>query len=155
MRERNRRQSSLFLMELIIMVFFFALAAAICLKLYAGARSISENTRILSIGSAKTESVAAALRDDPTDPVGSLTRIADGGNVELTGDAASGQAVYYYDSDWKLCRNEDAKTAVLVSWNAENHMLTADISINKIHSDSGEIQTLSTSRVEKHIPFSA
>ncbi|MBQ6415183.1 MAG: hypothetical protein IJJ65_02920, partial [Butyrivibrio sp.] len=48
MNTQENSRTSLFLMELIIVILFFALASAICLRLFAGAHLMAENDRNLN-----------------------------------------------------------------------------------------------------------
>lgn len=44
----QKSKSALFLMELIIVIFFFALTSAVCLQVFVKAHSVSENTKDLN-----------------------------------------------------------------------------------------------------------
>ena len=48
MSTQNNSRTSLFLMELIIVILFFAIASAICLRLFVGAHLLSEKDKDLS-----------------------------------------------------------------------------------------------------------
>lgn len=63
MNKRNASQSSLFLIELIFVIFFFSLASMLCVQVFVKAHLISKEAKEESLGSALISSVAEALSD--------------------------------------------------------------------------------------------
>lgn len=63
MNKRNASQSSLFLIELIFVIFFFSLASMLCVQVFVKAHLISKEAKEESLGSTLISSVAEALSD--------------------------------------------------------------------------------------------
>ena len=66
MNKRNASQSSLFLIELIFVIFFFSLASMLCVQVFVKAHLISKEAKEESLGSTLVSSVAEALSDTDT-----------------------------------------------------------------------------------------
>ena len=63
MNERNSSHSSLFLIELIFVIFFFSLASMLCVQVFVKAHLISKQAKEESLGSNLVSSVAEVLSD--------------------------------------------------------------------------------------------
>lgn len=66
MNERNSSHSSLFLIELIFVIFFFSLASMLCVQVFVKAHLISKQAKEESLGSNLVSSVAEVLSDTET-----------------------------------------------------------------------------------------
>ncbi len=66
MNKRNASQSSLFLIELIFVIFFFSLASMLCVQVFVKAHLINKEAKEESLGSTLVSSVAEALSDTDT-----------------------------------------------------------------------------------------
>ncbi len=106
-----QRKSSIFLMELIISILFFALCAAVCIQLFVYSNTLSEESYDRNHGVTKARSVAEVL-------------IANKGNLESLFEifpmTKEGDAVVaYYDEDGEFVSEEDGdyKLQVLVEEN--------------------------------------
>ena len=65
---KNRRsRSTLFLMELIIAIFFFAITSAVCAQLFAKAHQVSHKTTQLTHAINQAQSIAEAFRSTDGD----------------------------------------------------------------------------------------
>jgi type II secretory pathway pseudopilin PulG len=93
MRARGMSRSGLFLMELILVILFFAISAAICLRVFASARQTAERGHDLSCAVLAAQSAAECYR-------------ASGGDLEtaadlLSGNAEEGGLAVAYDAVWQ------------------------------------------------------
>ena len=61
MNKRNASQSSLFLLELIFVIFFFSLTSMLCVQVFVKAHLTSKEAKEESLGSTLVSSVAEAL----------------------------------------------------------------------------------------------
>ena len=90
---RTRSRTTLFLMELILMTLVFALATAVCLRVFVFADLTSENSRNLSNAALQAQSVAECWK-------------ASGGDLQQTAHLLSarpdGQTLrLLWDQDWQ------------------------------------------------------
>ena len=126
---KGSSKSSLFLMELIMSVLFFAIAAAVCVQLFIKSHSLSRSSVELNHAVIACESVAEEFY---------------GLNGELK------DAKTYYDEDFEPCEEALASYVLTntVSTNTETGLLTEEISFDKIY--SGEtIYSITASYLKK------
>ena len=83
--EQKRSGASLFLMELVIGLLIFAFAAAVCVRIFAGAYRISEDSAALSRAVAIARNAAESVRAGQPE-------IAE--RYDAQGNAAAGDAAY-------------------------------------------------------------
>lgn len=143
MKLSGKRGSELFLMELILAILFFSIASAVCVRLYADARLISETTKAENIGVSRLDSFASVLCTDPADPASAVERLA----PEAALDEAS--ALIGYDASWNACSPDTAAYTIKINWSIHNNMMTAELSLCRA-SDNTQLHSL---LVEKHIPL--
>ncbi|MCL2055840.1 MAG: hypothetical protein FWH02_01300 [Oscillospiraceae bacterium] len=99
---KNSSKSGLFLIEMIIAIAFFSLAAAICTGLFVSARVISRDTYAANMATLTAQSVAEVFK-------------ATGGSGEKTAAYFStsvngGEFIIAFDNDWAII--EEAYTDV-------------------------------------------
>lgn len=98
MKKRSAK-SSLMLMELIVVILFFALCAAICMQVFASARLRSRDARALSGAALAAESAAECVKASR----GDLTRV----QALLGGDFEGETLIIGYDEQWQqTARNQ-------------------------------------------------
>jgi len=104
-----------FLLEMIFVVFFFSICAAICIQVFVKADTISKNASDLNHAVVKTESIADTIRNRGADFTGPVS----------------------WDKNWDPASDEKTAvfTASIVTGMDENNMLTADIRILKNNRD--------------------
>ena len=99
MRQQNRSKSTLFLMELIIVIFFFSICAAICVNVFGSAQQMARDSHNLS------NAVMAARSS------GGCYKSADGdisAAVDLLDGAMSAdRGIVYYDKEWQQVASAD------------------------------------------------
>lgn len=144
MKNNSRSRSSLFLMELILVILFFAVAGSICVQIFVKAHLLSQSASDLNRALNLAQSAAAgldasggSLKDLAVQfPEGTLADIPDknaGAEEHLTAGEISaadeGLAadeslavdehrsvfIVYYDSTWSPCGQEEASYILKVS----------------------------------------
>ena len=92
---RNSSKSSLFLIELIIAILFFAIGSAVCVRAFVKAHDLSMRAKDLSFASAQASSAASVLEYTDGSFSSFSTYFPD---AEERGDAF----LVYYDADQSL-----------------------------------------------------
>ena len=128
MRKRASK-TSLFLMERLLVILFFSVAAAICLRVFAGAKQRSQDSVDLNAAVLAAQSAGECWK-------------AAGGNPEkaaalLEGTVDGDAVVQYFDASWSLCGRESACAQLTLQWQGT----AARIQIAKM--DGTEIYALS------------
>ena len=101
MGSRSHSRSSLFLIELIIAIAFFALGSAVCVQAFAKARTVTAQARDLSFASSTVSSAVSVVRY--TD--GTLEAVQD----YFPGAFADGEDIAVcYDGDFAPCEQDSA-----------------------------------------------
>lgn len=103
---RKDHRSSLFLMELIIAIFFFSLAAAVCIRLYAEAGLTQEETSELGSAVPLAESACSAFRSAGGDLSGLSAAFPEG---HLNSDETAFSVAY--DEDFRPLGPDDGEEA--------------------------------------------
>lgn len=97
--QRNSKLS-LFLMELIVAIFFFSLAAAVCIRLFTSAHLLAEKTENLSSAVMWSQNLSEAFNGK----AGNIHDIADlypGAYIsEKDGSDGDGILILFFDEDW-------------------------------------------------------
>lgn len=90
---RTNSKTALFLMELILMILLFALSAAVCMRIFAAAQTLSDGSRELNGAVMEAENAAESFK-------------ATGGDAEAAAalcsaaEASPGGFRVYYDEKW-------------------------------------------------------
>lgn len=121
MKERKSSRSSLFLIELIISIFFFTIASAVCIQLFAKSFLLSQNTRDLN----SAVNYAASTAEVLDSCMGDMNEVQKIFPQSLLDESV---LYFYYDTKWKICSKADAR-----------FMLTLTIS-NDVHQKTGQIE---------------
>lgn len=139
MNKYVKSKTSLFLMELIITILLFAVCGAICMRLFAAAHSLSNETRELNNAVACAQGYAEVMRG--TD--GSIESMMD----MYPGAAKGGDDFFevFYDGDFNRCEYGDAKYACDVSITPNGAIQNIEIRIVRL-SDYKEIYTLNATK---------
>lgn len=100
-----KSKSMLFMMELIAVILFFSLSAAICLKVFTEAKLISDNGRNIGKATAIIQSCAEVYKSV-------------GGNINetaeiLDADINDNRLELYYDGNWNECCSNPVFTITL------------------------------------------
>lgn len=143
-----RQQSSkyrLFLMELIIVIFFFIIASAVCVQLYAEAHRLSMATRDLNNAIIKIDGAAELIRSSPMHPERALVLAF---NQSVISDK---EMQVGYDQEWQPSSLDEADYIMAIDWQANDQMLTATIEMRQRASSIED--TIYHLDVIKHLPI--
>lgn len=125
MKKSPPKPSNLFLLELILAIFFFSLASAVCIRLFVQARSLTleSHKKNQALICAKNLSALFESRE------GSLTAIAENFSQCRLEDSS---LEIYYDENWDPCpENKSTYLAALTISDSsyEKHFLEGEIQI--------------------------
>lgn len=109
--ENKRSKSVLFLMELILIIFFFSICSSICLKVFASAKTVSDYSDNLNNASVLAQDGAECYKAYN----GDLSKVA----KELGGEIDNGNVVVKGDLDLYIVGNEK-EANVYVNMSGEN-----------------------------------
>lgn len=133
---KQKPRSTLFLMEMIIAVCFFAVTAAICTQVFVKAHILTGRTSELNQAVLHAENAAEAFRSSdgdfesfallfPEAEVYSKNELNPGARYHT----ASGYMAIFYDSNWNVCDETSAVYRLNVNATDEPDIRTAQISI--------------------------
>ena len=111
---QRRHRSSLFLLELILVIFFFSLASAVCIQLFVKAHLTEQETKALNRAIPLAESAAEAFHSVSGDLEG-LKALFPEGRLNEAGDGF----LAFYDGDWSPVEDEGAGVYTLAIVPAE------------------------------------
>ena len=163
MNTRTTSKSALFLMELILAIFFFSLASAVCIQLFAKAHLLGEDTTNKNHGIMWAQNIAEAY-------------LGNDGDMNATVDTLQGIAngpdsfSLYFDQTWHSCTADQSAYTASVQVTETNLMHAAHIVIASVSTDSDGHNTSGLSdstgdvaskniiyelTVSKHLPLTA
>ena len=99
---QNRSKSGLFLIEMILVLLFLAIASAICARFFVSAHVKSVSAQELTHAEACVKGAAEVLRDDMRWEIPLEAYYPEGG---WNGEKFD----IFYDADWNICRKENAR----------------------------------------------
>ena len=120
----EKSNSSLFLIELIIVILFFSICSAINMQVFASAKQLSAGSNALSRGAIEVESIAEIYKAANAD----LDAIARFTNGERMGEDT---VLLYFDQNWDKTHN-DPKYLILLNSDPDG---SAQITVYSISAD--------------------
>lgn len=124
-------KSSLFLMELIIAILFFALASTVCIQLFAKAHLLSKQTVEENHALVYAQNLAEQFL------------AADGNTETMKGATGIDELVYYYDNDWNAADFTNAVYEARLKTSTEDAgIITANITVASVEKAEDPIYTL-------------
>ncbi len=122
-------KTSLFLMELIIVILFFSISAVVCVQLFVNAYSTNESTKMTAQGTVIVQNLAEQFLGCEGD-VSAVCDLydADGTGKVRAGDTAGALAIGY-DESWKempASAGEPVYMASISVTDTDGHAYTAD-----------------------------
>lgn len=135
-RKSRARNSSLFLMELILAILFFSITSAVCVQFFVKSHILNQDSRILT--NAVNQCSAAAevcSTSDDADTAGKLLLEIYPGAEICNADKT---AVIYFDSDFNQCAKKDSVYRMMVLLHENEDMLSANIRFEDITGDTEE-----------------
>lgn len=142
MKKENAKRSSLFLIELMAAILFFALASAVCIQAFAKSHTKSIETSELNMAVSKVQSAAEVFQSSDSPAEMLLTVFPEG---TINGDTFT----EYLDDDYSSCRKKDAFYILKVVISQAGQDQTAQITVSS--NNSGKI--LYALEVKKHLPY--
>ena len=142
-------KSQVFLMEFILVILFFALCGAICIKAFVKADTLSRESRELNQGMLLAQSAVECVKAASASQE-KLSQLPQLLKSTLDMEREDGERyLSYYDSDFKPCGKEDAAYYLALSLTyGEPKLLQAEAKV--IKSDSESICSLTT---DQYVPF--
>ena len=144
MNKFTKSKSALFLMELVIVILFFSICAAVCMQLFVQTHLLGQKTSELNNSVTAAQGVAEVVRG--TD--GSIDTLMKYYPAAVT-DGEHYMEIYYNDA-FDLCDYADAQYACKVTMVDEMYIRNLDISVSRI-SDGDNIYSLNASKYTGYI----
>ncbi|MBQ3897420.1 MAG: hypothetical protein II742_02860 [Clostridia bacterium] len=120
MKMKTRSKSSLFLMELIIVLMFFSLSAGICMKIFSSAKVKTNLSRDITNASFAAESLAECYKAQKLDG-------ADLSAVYPYATDYNGVYTVYYDKDWTMAEEYQGAYRATLKEHSEEYFSEAQI----------------------------
>ncbi len=133
MRKSGQTRSSLFLIEFIIVLFFFMLVCTVCLRLFSLAELTSRESKNLSIAQNLAQSFAEALKGSDGSPEEMALLLP-----ELT--FSKGEYLSWYDSGWQPCSQEEAVYSLEAPIEISHSLKTASLTIRDLKQEEDLFQ---------------
>lgn len=132
------RPSSLFLMEIIFSILFFALVSSACVQIFAKAHTMSQDARNLNFAVIECSSAAEMLAESEsrTDAVQLMSGYYSYAETE------NGTITVFFDDSFAECTEKDGTYVLTCSLSESGQMLNADIAVDTASGD--EIYSLKT-----------
>ncbi len=129
---KTRSKSSLFLMELIIVLMFFSLSAAICMKVFAISKVKTDTARDLAQASFAAESFAEVYKEYH----GDMGKVGEYYSVNgATSDTKN--MAFFYDKEWnRITEGGEAAYSMSISTDRDMNLLRASIRVEKVENDT-------------------
>ena len=122
MNQQPTRRSSLFLMELIIAILFFSLAATVCVRFFVKSYTLEQESQKLNHAVNAATSVAEIFRNQEQ-PFSLLAE------EYPYGEQAENAYYIYYDINWSLCTSSNAVYTVLLQTAENDTFIIGDITV--------------------------
>ncbi|MDD3278461.1 MAG: hypothetical protein PHG16_06210 [Lachnospiraceae bacterium] len=149
MKKYEKQHSGLFLIELMISILFFALAAALCLQLFAKASLKSTQSTRLTHAVLLAESAAAAV-EGGSDSAEALADYFPSSTVTAK------TLTVYYDKDWQPTAPEEAKYLLQITYEdgsaSKDVMVTLPTADIQVLQDTDSIYELSITCPKRSVP---
>ncbi len=97
MRKQHTPKATLFLMELVIVIFFFSICAAICVNIFGSAQQMADNSENLSRAAMEARSAASCYKAAEGD-LAETARLLEGIQTENS-------VLVYFDEAWNRTGN--------------------------------------------------
>lgn len=102
MNHFTHHKSSLFLMELLFAILFFALGSSICVQIFIKAHQINKNAQDLSFASSKVSETVSVLQYSDADLL-SIQKLFP------CAEKKGNEILIFYDSSYELCNEKERK----------------------------------------------
>ena len=138
-KRKRASASSLFLMELVVAILFFTLAASLCITIFVSAHSQSVSAKTLNHAVNLCSDTAELIR--ASDSVADATRLLTEHYSLSTPGSKNGELFIYYDEDFEMITSNAAAHREQVVMTEEEGRLLATISFSDLKGN--EVYSLS------------
>lgn len=125
-RKGRAGASSLFLLELIIAILFFALASAVCVQIFVKSHLMSQQASQLN-HAVNIASSAAQTIDSGSD----MAEINDN-LIAVFGEDSH----IYYDDAWEICEKDDASFSMVILLEEDGSLVTGSVEMLNLEDNS-------------------
>lgn len=133
MKHRNRANpSSLFLLELVLSILFFAVASAVCVQLFVRSHVISVNARELNRSALEVSSIAELTSASPDLNTLRDTLLTLYPQAEQRSDS---EIHIYYNSTFDPIAKNEATYTLIIQLSQEGHTLSAALDMQEPQKD--------------------
>jgi len=140
MNRQPIKRSTIFLMELIIVILFFCLTGTLCIQLFVKAHLMSSRSRELTV-SVNEVSSAAALVENTQD-----TEVLIREHYPFV-EEENGNFIVYYNNKWDVCTKDEAIYSMDIRLSNENGFHTGDVTMYNVTDNTAIYQIA----VRKHL----
>lgn len=127
MRRANRSGPRLFFIEFLIVLFFFLIISTVCLRLFAGARQITQKAGALSDAQTFAAAVAEAIEAGDGSAMSLQSVFPDG--QDASGTESSTVFCLYFDQDFHSCAEKRASYTLTAVIAVENRWKTGAVTV--------------------------
>ncbi len=128
----DKSKSRLFLIELVVIILFFSIAAAVCTNMFAHAKTMSASSMELTMAMAEAQEAAETFKSAGGD--------MESVNGRLDAQTDGQSLVAYYDSQWQRIDAQSAYT-LRIEFLEDNGLRQADISVYKQDEEIYRVKT--------------
>lgn len=123
---RQSSKSGLFLIELIILILFFSVASAICVRLFVTAQMTAVHSTDLSRATLLSQSAAELFKISNNEEADFVKL--------LSAEEEDGAFVSYYDADWNTlpAKQENAMYCMKITLSSGAPVITAQIEVTRL-----------------------
>lgn len=144
-------KSGLFLIEMIIAIAFFAIAAAVCTNLFVRSYLISEDTRRCNMAVLTAQSVVESFKASDGTRAGTSEALASSVDFNMNPGEPSGGFSLCYNKDWQPTSEQDYNFRAEVIIDEEASPRSIAVNVITRHADGSE-SLLYTLEACKYIP---
>ncbi len=130
---KTQSKARLFLIELVIIILFFAFAGAVCASIFVEAHLTSERSADISAAAIKAQLAAECVKETK----GGVKEL----QALLGGQPGESGFIVYYDGDWNAADQDEMRYCLRVDMTQKEGLLYADISVFKGDETLYAIQT--------------
>ncbi|MCR5670230.1 MAG: hypothetical protein K6G10_04430 [Butyrivibrio sp.] len=111
MSDRRNSRLSLFLMELIIAIFFFSLASAVCVRLFVGAHVLSRKSEDVSMAVIWSQNLSEVFWNTKGDVEKMHDAFPGSTSILYENKEKEGTLILLFNSDWEIISSSDSGIA--------------------------------------------
>ena len=158
---KTNSKTSLFLMELIIVILFFSIAAVVCVQLFVNAYSTNEATKRTTQGTIIVQDLAEQFLGCDGD-LNAVSALYDADKTYTTTDISQGTLKIGYNSSWNevaadkgpaymagITVRDDSGAVIPAEGAAGGTMLIAQIEVH----DNASGETIASQEIRHYVPY--